>query len=88
MTETAQVTIKSGYSIVNVDGRNSDNHLWGREGIIFAQGGEKNVSVGYGKFASSVLPKVDGYNYYELPYVSNCYSGLIYNQNLDVVIDC
>jgi hypothetical protein len=34
------------------------------------------------------LPKVLGYNYFELPYASNCYSGLIYNENLDIVIDC
>lgn len=88
IADKGEVSIRAGYTVVNVDGRNSNTNVWSRHGILFAQGGEKNVSVGYGEFASSVLPKIDGYNYVELPYVSNCYSGLIANQNLDVVIDC
>lgn len=35
-----------------------------------------------------MLPKIENYNYYELPYISNCYSGLIYDSNMDIVIDC
>lgn len=46
------------------------------------------MSFGYGEFSSGVLPKIESYNYYELPYISNCYSGLIYNENMDTVIDC
>lgn len=44
----ADVTIKAGYSIVNVDGKNSNTKVWSRQGIIFAQGGDRNVSFGYG----------------------------------------
>jgi hypothetical protein len=73
------VTIKAGYAVVNVDGKNSNTKIWSRQGVLFAQGGERNVSFGYGEFSNGVLPKIEGFNYYELPYVSNCYSGLIYN---------
>lgn len=87
MAEQADFTLKSGYSIISVDGRNSDTHLWTRHGIMFAQG-EKGVAVGYGEFSSGVLPKIERFNYLDFPYVAECYSGLIYNSNLDVVIDC
>lgn len=67
VADQADVTIKAGYSMINVDGRNSDTHLWARQGILFAHGGEKSVAVGYGEFSSGVLPKIEAFNYYELP---------------------
>lgn len=88
VADIADVTIKAGYSMINVDGRNSDTHLWARQGIMFAHGGSQSIAVGYGEFSSGVLPKIEGFNYFNLPYASNCYNGLIFNNNLDIVIDC
>lgn len=48
IADKADVTIKAGFAIVNVDGKNSNNRLWGRDGILFAIGGEKSIAVGYG----------------------------------------
>jgi len=39
IADRGNVTIKSGYSIVNIDGKNSNTNAWSRQGIIFAQGG-------------------------------------------------
>jgi hypothetical protein len=74
--------------LVNVDVADSNTNLWFGSGILFAVKGTKNIAVGYANFNNEEIIYLNKTFYSELQFDSNCFSGLIYSQTSDVIIDC
>jgi hypothetical protein len=74
--------------LVNVDIADFNKSLWLGSGILFAVKDTKNIAVGYVNFSDEEITIQNNTLESSLEYDSNCFSGLIYSQTSDVIIDC
>ena len=88
VAEETPIDLKEGFMPLNVDSKNSRDNLWGRDGVVIAQGDSTNIAIGYGAFKNDVLPVISNITYFTLPKDGECYSGHIFDQSLSVVLDC
>ena len=89
IAEEAELGLQAGYRPLNLDGKNSQENVWTRDGVLVAEGNGKSIGIGYGQFKNDLLPKIDKFVYFDLPQEMNCYSGRVYDNILmNVVGDC
>ena len=79
IAEVAKLDLKEGFAPLNVDGKNSKENLWARDGVVVAHGNDMEIAVGYGQFKNDILPVINNFTYFDLPMSANCYSGKIYD---------